>query len=107
MGAAFAEGMADYFLELGLNVDALIHFEPYQAAIIESNGSDPKILTIDFQDINDLVIQSIYAGDIKGADHRIRTNYKAKVNQIHRAAIHSEESWNKIMQVIESFLSEQ
>jgi len=104
MGAAFAEGMADYFLEVGLTVDALIHFEPFQAASIESNGRNPNILTIDFQDNNDRVIQFINAGDIKGADHRIRTNYTAKWDQIHRMAIHRDLTWDEIMSYIDSFL---
>ena len=106
MGAAFAEGMADYLISAGVKVDVLVHFEAYQADEIESNGRNGNILTIDFQDKDDLVINIIGAGDINGADHKYRTTSHVSFNQKHVYHIRREESWDVLSKTIEAFLKE-
>ena len=105
MGAAFAEGMADYLIENGFPVDALIHFEPYQAAQIKSNGGRDDILSIDFQDIEDWVIQYISPGEMPDADHSIRVNYGATWDRIHTISIAGKMSWDEIQSLIDDFLN--
>ena len=106
MGAAFAEGMADYLISAGVKVDVLVHFEAYQADEIESNGRNGNILTIDFQDKDDLVINIIGAGDINGADHKYRTTSHVSFKQKHVYHIRREESWDVLSKTIEAFLKE-
>ena len=105
MGAAFAEGMADYLLERGVSVDALIHFEPYQAAKIKTNGERDEILTVDYQEKNDWVIQYIYAGDIEGADERPRAEHTSSWKSIHTYSIRHSSSWEDIKDIIAAFLN--
>lgn len=89
---------------MGYNVDVVLHFSPYQASSIMSVGSSNDILSIDYQTIHDPVISIISAGDIKGADVRIRKEPQSEsIMFYHRESIDSDDSWNDIEEYIQSF----
>ena len=105
MGAAYAEGMAKYLLEEGYSVEMLFHFSPYQAAQIRSVGSDPDILTIDFQTIGDPVLFLDGMGTIRGADYRIIDFPDNGINYLHRESIDNSDTWEQIIQFIHAFIN--
>ncbi len=75
MGSAFAEGMAKYLIESGYKVSELVHLNAFQAADIITNPT-PFVMTVDYQNVDDLVINHIpfisSPGQIQGADYVIR-----------------------------------
>ncbi len=100
MGAAFSEGMADYLIEQGVPVEALIHFEPYQAARIESNGNMSNVMSIDYQDKQDWVIKYINGGEMPGSDYHIRTDSNLGWRYMHAHSISRESTWNEVRKYI-------
>ena len=100
MGAAFSEGMADYLIEQGVPVEALIHFEPYQAARIESNGNMSNVMSIDYQDKQDWVIKYINGGEMPGSDYHIRTDSNVGWRYVHAHSISRESTWNEVRKYI-------
>ena len=81
MGAAFAEGMASYFIEQGFIVAEMIHINAFQADDITTiHSQDNSTFTTDYQNTDDWVINKIpflsSPGDIHGADSKIRRNSK-------------------------------
>lgn len=83
MGAAYSKGMAKAFIESGINIDQIVHINPYQAGSITTVDSDNnKITTYDFQDTSDPVINKINRspGDIKNADYKLRRTTKLPGN---------------------------
>lgn len=74
MGSAFAEGMASYLIESGYTVEEIVHLNAYQAADIRTNQT-PSVKTIDYQNVDDWVINYIpfftSPGQIQGADYVI------------------------------------
>ena len=100
MGAAFSEGMADYLIEQGVPVEALIHFEPYQAARIESNGNMSNVMSIDYQDKQDWVIKYNNGGEMPGSDYHIRTDSNVGWRYVHAHSISRESTWNEVRKYI-------
>ena len=77
MGAAFAEGMARYFILHGINVSEIVHLNPFQANDITTvNPTNNLTKTTDYQNTDDPVINKIpfvsAPGNINGADYIIR-----------------------------------
>lgn len=106
MGAAFAEGMAEYFKNRNKNVEMLFHFEPYQASDIKSIGGDPMVLVIDIQTIGDFVINIVSNGQINEADihYEITPDHYPGVLYIHTYSL-NENTWNELTTQINEFLS--
>ena len=110
MGAAFAEGMADYLEESGYKVDILIHLSPFQAGDIESHGSDKDVLSIDIQTKGDpvLLLGGSSQGKIKGADFSRMNEPKHSKKQfmyIHKETLNTS-TWDEIRPIINNFLNE-
>lgn len=109
MGAAFAEGMADYLIESGFNVDIMIHLSPFQAGDIETQGAKDEILSIDLQTIGDpvLFLGGFSQGEIVGADHSIKKKRQHHAKQF--MFIHTEtlnpSIWDEIIPIINDFLN--
>lgn len=106
MGAAFAEGMADFLTGQGESVSMIIHFEPYQAEKICSIGGKSDVLVIDIQTQGDWVINIFDSGSIQDADykHQVLPDSDPGWQRIHTYAL-SEETWNEIIAQINEFLS--
>ena len=109
MGAAFAEGMADYLIESGFKVDIMVHLSPFQAGEIETQGAKDDILSIDIQTIGDpvLFLGGFSQGEIVGADHSIKKERQHPAKQF--MFIHTEtlnpSIWDEIIPIINSFLN--
>ena len=102
MGAAFAEGIANYLLEQGYKVEEIVHINPFQAADISTNLS-PQLKTTDYQNTDDWVINKIpffsSPGKIENADYYIRENSNdSNLRTRHRSPIDSQGKsfWRKI-----------
>ena len=100
MGAAFSEGMADYLIEQGVEVEWIVHFEPYQAKSIKSNGERPDVLAIDFQDDSDYVIKFISPGEMPGADIHVPYKSKTGIFDSHSYSINNDNVWDIILEKI-------
>ena len=109
MGAAFAEGMAEYLVESGFKVDILIHLSPFQAGDIKTQGAKDEILTIDLQTIGDPVLYfgGFSQGEIVGADYSIKKERQHPAKQF--MYIHTEtlnpSTWDEIIPIINDFLN--
>ncbi len=92
MGAAFAEGMAKYFLEQSLDVKSIVHINAFQAKYIDTSYSKSNnIIRIDYQNYDDPVINNLNVlgtGDIPNSTYVVReiTNEKNLLYK-HRAPI--------------------
>ena len=65
------------------------------------------ILTIDYQDTGDIVIKYIWGGEMPGADYHIRVTSNVSTSYVHANSIAYEYSWEDIIKIIETFLSQQ
>ena len=103
MGAAFAEGMADYLREQGLTVDYMLHFSPYQAADIEAKNSS-DVLTIDIQTKEDFVLN--YRINSKGSIKNAKTVKLPQqgIGNSHTESMTNDLYWREIMRIINEYL---
>ena len=109
MGAAFSEGMAEYFREQGYVVDILIHLSPYQANKIVSHGDEEDILTIDIQTKGDPVLRLGLSsqGNIKNADSIIvKEATHSEIKYIHTETLQSS-TWDDLINIINEFLNKE
>ena len=75
MGAAYGEGVAQILIENGIEVEQMIHLNPFQAGDIESVSAEYNTTTIDYQNPNDLVVSMLpeaKPGNIGGASAYVR-----------------------------------
>ncbi len=105
MGAAFAEGMAEYLREQGRIVDIMLHFSPFQAAGVEAS-TNPDVLTIDIQTENDpiLKLSPMSQGHIVNARVVYGTSNSKKGK--HMESMYKSYYWQEILQLINDFLKE-
>ena len=75
MGAAYGEGIAQALIENGIEVEQIVHLNPFQAGDIESISAEHNTTTIDYQNPNDLVVSMLPGakpGNIGGASAYVR-----------------------------------
>ena len=92
MGAAMAEGMAQYLTKQGYAIEEIVHINAFQAADITTIASNSNaVKTTDYQNTNDWVINKTplvsKPGQIMGADYIVREKSSSSAEYIHRSPI--------------------
>lgn len=103
-GAAYAEGIAKYMIEMGWKIGKAVHINAFQGADIISQKNysfKDRTKTIDYQNTDDPIINNSMRsspGDIQGADKRIRVNSGVKAwDFIHASPIgYGANFWQKL-----------
>ncbi len=113
MGAAYAEGMAEYLLSHKMPVSDLVHLNAFQANDIKSVGSKyNNVRSIDYQNSDDWIINKIpflsSPGNIHGASVTIREEspYKSSDNILytHKYPLSMGKSfWEHLKGILEDF----
>ena len=103
MGAAYAEGIANFLRDQGQEVDIMLHFAPYQASDI-SASVDSGVLTLDIQTNRDPVLATSSSnGMIQNAIHLYGFS-SAPISQRHTESLLNEDYWKMIKKYVDSFL---
>ena len=92
MGAAMAEGMAQYLTKQGYVIEEIVHINAFQAADITTIAPNSNaVKTTDYQNTDDWVINKTplvsKPGQIMGADYIVREKSSSSAEYIHRSPI--------------------
>ena len=92
MGAAMAEGMAQYLTKQGYVIEEIVHINAFQAADITTIAPHSNaVKTTDYQNTDDWVINKTplvsKPGQIMGADYIVREKSSSSAEYIHRSPI--------------------
>ncbi len=99
MGAAFAEGMAQYFVEQNRDVSAIVHINAHQAKDIQTADlSRVNGFRVDFQNTNDPVINfaNLHKSGNISSSLKIREKSHESLLYIHRSPINNKEFWKEL-----------